>query len=433
MESVKLRVPIEDVVRERVPELKRTGSLLAACCPFHEERTPSFKVDPRRGTWHCFGACGTGGDALSFVQQFDGVSFPDALEMLAARAGVEVPDGWRKKRRQADDRNKPLYSVLERAEKAYRRYFAGEPGAAARAYLEGRGLEPTTLEAFGVGFAPPRGNPLLEAGRNESRETLRALEAAGLVRNSDGRSYDFFRGRLTIPIRDLEGRTVGFGARRLDDDAGGPKYVNTPETPVFHKGRLVYGLDRALPAVRRARHLFLVEGYTDVMAAHQVGLGNVAAVLGTATTDDHAGLIRRTGARRVSLVFDGDDAGRRATLRALAGLLPLAIEIDVVRLPGGQDPCDLLVKNGANGITDLLDGASPWLDFCIDGLRDKTGAELSEGVDELLRLVQRLAKPVYRDSCLRTIAQELELSADAIREQAKTLPGRRPQRPRDEQ
>jgi DNA primase len=424
VESVKLRVPIEDAVRERVPELKRAGALLVACCPFHDEKTPSFKVDPRRGTWRCFGACGTGGDALSFVQQFDGVSFQDALELLAARGGIEMPEGWRGRRREDRSRFEPLFAALERAEAFYRRVLNGVEGAAARSYLESRGLEPATLEAFGVGFSPARGSAILDAGRSEGKRTLDALEASGLVRTSEGRSYDFFRGRLMIPIRDIDGRTVGFGARQLDD-SGGPKYVNTPETALFHKGRLIYGLDRALPHTRRDRHLILVEGYTDVMAAHQVGLSNVVAVLGTSTTEEHAGLVRRTGARRVSLLFDGDDAGRRATLGALAGLLPLALELDVVRLPGGQDPCDLLVREGASGLTERLANATEWLEFGIGGLEGLSGAALSEGVDELLRLVGRIKKPVHRESCMRTIAERLELSAEAVRMQARTLGGRR--------
>jgi len=425
IEGVKLRVPVEDAVRERVPELKRAGALFTACCPFHDERTPSFKVDPRRGTWRCYGACGTGGDVLSFVQRFDGLSFMESLEVLAQQAGLEMPKN-KGKRSGDNSRYEKLYNALERAERFYGKLLAGEAGTAARAYLEERGLGSATIDAFGIGLSPMSGNPLFEFGQREGKELLSALMEAGLVRKTDDRSYDFFHGRLMIPIRDARGRTVGFGGRRLDDRKDSPKYVNTAETPVFHKGRLIYGLDRATKAIRKTRHLVLVEGYTDVMAAHQEGFGHVAAVLGTSTTEDHAGLIRRTGARRVTLVFDGDEAGRRATFRALDGLLPLQLELDVLRLPAGTDPCDLFIKEGAAAFEKLLEGTFDWLGFALDGLKGQSEAKLSDGVDQVLRLVQRLPKPVHRESCLTRISEVLELSAEAVRLQARGLVGRRP-------
>ncbi len=426
METVKLRIPIEDAVRERVKDLRRSGVLLETCCPFHDEKTPSFKVDPRRGTWHCYGACGAGGDVLSFVQRFDGVSFSEALDLLATRAGVELPRDWQAARTGEDrSRYEPLFGALGEAQEIYQRFLRGADGAEARTYLERRGLVAQTVEAFGLGLAPDRGNPLTDRARRAGRRAVEAFVAAGLVRTSEGRSYDFFRGRLMIPIRDEKGRIVGFGGRKLTDDPEGPKYVNTPETPLFHKGRLIYGLDRALASVRRERHLFLVEGYTDVMAAHQVGLGNVVAVLGTSTTEDHAALVRRTGARRVTLVFDGDEAGRRASLRALAGLLALPIEIDVLRLPVGEDPCDILVREGAGGLTGRMEGALGWLAFAASGVKGTTGVEFSEGVDEILRLVQVLPKPVQRAESVSTLAHLLDLPAEAVRLQAKGLHVRR--------
>ena len=358
-------------------------------------------------------------------QRFDGLGFSDALENLASQAGVELPARWAGKRAQDTSRYERLHDALERAEKYYGRILAGDSGASARRYLEERGIERTTIEAFGLGLSPAEGNPLLEVGRREGRELASALVESGLVRNGEGRSYDFFHGRLMIPIRDGRGRTVGFGARLLGDSSKAPKYVNTPETPVFHKGRLIYGLDRAIESVRRTRHMILVEGYTDVMAAHQVGFGHVAAILGTSTTEDHAALVRRTGARRVTLVFDGDEAGRRATFRALAGLLPLQLELDVLRLPGGQDPCDLFVSEGAAGFEERLGDTLGWLDFALEGLASQTGRALSDGVDEVLRLVLRLPKPVHRESSMARISEVLELPADAIRMQARDLVGRR--------
>jgi DNA primase len=425
IDAIKLRAPIEDVVRERVPALRKSGALWVACCPFHDERTPSFKVDPRRGTWHCFGACGTGGDPISFVQRFDNVEFWDALEILAARTGVELPRRGHGSGESAGvDRD--VYAVLEHATRFYRGEMRTTEGQAAQRYMRSRGLTDLTSEAFGVGYAPSNGNAFVQASRAAGL-VPELCEKAGLVRRTDqGRPYDFFRGRLMIPIRDLQGRTVGFGARRLsDEDESGPKYVNTAETELFHKGRLVYALDRALPEVRKSGRIVLVEGYTDVMAAHQCGVATVVAVLGTSTTDDHAALIRRTGARKISLVFDGDEAGRKAAYKALHGLLPLEVEIEVVSLPGGDDPCDLLVREGAQAFLAQLEMAQSWFDFLLGGLRDKSGPDLSREADRVLELLTRLAKPVHRDARIAELSAALRMPVDTLREQYHDLPATR--------
>jgi DNA primase len=424
IEAVKLRAPVEDVVRERVPGLKKSGNGWVACCPFHEERTPSFRVDPRRGTWHCFGACGTGGDQIGFLQRIDNLPFLEALEILAARTGVELP---RRARRGGNPGDPPgreereeeaVRSVLERALVFFRRELATPEGARAANYLRERGLSTTTAERFDIGYAPAHGQALVTTLRDAGIDLAPAL-AAGLVRRTDeGRAYDFFRGRLVIPIRDERGRPVGFGARRLrDEDAAGPKYVNTEETAIFHKGRLVYALDRALPRIRSEGRIVLVEGYTDVMAAHQHGFENVVAVLGTATTEDHAALIRRTGARRATLVFDGDEAGSKAVGRALHGLLPLEIEIDVVALSGGVDPCDLLIRDGAEGFRAHLDLARGWFEHVCQGLASRSGVALSREVDRVLELLARVRTPVHRESLLKELAARLDLPADSLREQ----------------
>lgn len=437
IEAIKLRAPIEDVVRERVPTLRKTGALWVACCPFHEEKTPSFKVDPRRGTWHCFGACGAGGDQISFLERLDNLGFMDALEILAGRTGVELPrrGGPGAASRGPDPERESTREVLALAVPFYRRGLASAEGARATRYLKERGLTTAVVDSFGVGYAPASGQAFVDELRARGLTLEQAL-AAGLVRQNDqGRPYDFFRGRLMIPIRDHQGHVVGFGARRLDDDdASGPKYVNTAETPLFHKGRLIYALDRALAHVRKGGHIILVEGYTDVMAAHQVGLETVVAVLGTATTDEHAGLIRKTGARRISLVFDGDEAGRKAAYKALHGLLPLEVEIDVVSLKGGDDPCDLLVREGAEPFRAELELARHWFEFLMEGLTRLKGAELSREVDRVLELLARLSKPVHRESLLTEMARRLGLPAESLREQWRSLRGdaRHPRHQRSE-
>ncbi len=429
IEAIKLRAPIEDVVRERVSSLKKAGALWVACCPFHDEKTPSFKVDPRRGTWHCFGSCASGGDQISFIERADNLSFLDALEILAARTGVELPKAARQ-RGAGDDARDAEYreslALLERAQAFYATQLDTPEGQSAARYLTERGLTPATSQSFGVGYAPASGQAFVEFARRHDIPIARA-EAVGLARRNDqGRPYDFFRGRLMIPIRDVKGQTVGFGARRLaDDDASGPKYVNSQETAFFHKGRLVYALDRAISAVRKSGHLVLVEGYTDVMAAHQAGVTTVVAVLGTSTTDEHAALVRKTGARRISLVFDGDEAGHKAAARALHGLLPLDVEIDVVSLTGGQDPCDLLIREGAAAFAAHLELARGWFDHVTDALATQRGVDLSRSVDRVLELLSRLSKPVHRESLAAELARRIDVPVEALREQWRAQHGGR--------
>jgi DNA primase len=415
---------VEDVVREYVPSLKKSGPLWVACCPFHEEKTPSFKVDPRRGTWHCFGACSTGGDQLEFVQRFTGVGFLEAAEILAARTGVELP----RKRGPKRDRDEHAgeLEALERATRYFEKTLRSDEGRETREYLARRGLSEETVRAFRLGHAPAQGRALVSDAR-KAGVAFEVLERAGLARRNDrGHAYDFFRGRLTIPIRDLEGRVVGFGARCLRDEPGVPKYINSAETPLFQKGRLIYGLDRAIPEARRSGRLLLVEGYTDVMAAHQAGMTNVVAVLGTATTEDHTRLIRRAGARKVGLLFDGDAAGRKAAFKALHGLLPLEIELQVVTLPAGVDPCELLESGGREELERLVEEAPGWFDFAAAGLEGLRGAALSQELGEVLQLLPRLPKPVLRDAMLLELARRTGIADGTLREELAR--GRAPRR-----
>jgi len=423
IEAVKLRNPIEDVVRERVPTLRRAGALWQACCPFHEERTPSFKVDPRRGTWRCYGACNDGGDQIKFVQRAYNIEFFEALRMLASRAGIVLPE--REDRGPKVDED-PLFDVMRRAEAFYRGQLRRPAGEAALAYVRGRGLSDATIDAFGVGFAPASRSALCDAAAAVGVPVERLVEL-GLARLDDaGRPRDFFRGRVMFPVRDIKGRTVGFGARRLsDDDTSGPKYINTPQTPLFHKGRVIYALDMALEHIRRSGHMILVEGYTDVMAAHQAGLRTVTAVLGTATTRDHAGLVRRSGARRISLLFDGDDAGRKATLRALDGLLPLDVAIDIVRLTGVKDPCDLLVSEGRAPLEEHLAHATDWFAFLTEWVASLSGEARWKAIDQVLALLWRLPRAIVRDERAAELARAIDVPTESVREQMNALPERR--------
>ncbi|HIF40201.1 MAG TPA: DNA primase [Planctomycetes bacterium] len=420
IDEVKLRSAVEEVVREYVPDLKKAGRLWEACCPFHDEKTPSFKVDPAKQTWRCYGACGEGGDVLSFVQKSQNLGFTDALELLAAQAGVEIPKSrGRRAERGEDD---PGMAALACADEFFQRKLQGSEGRMAREYLASRGMGENTIKAFGLGWAPSNRQELVrlarqEAGRGHAGDPCAAWVQAGVLRRGDdGGEYSFFRERLVIPIRDLKGRTIGFGARRLsDNEKAGPKYINSSESDYFHKGRVIYALDRAIDYVRKGRHLILVEGYTDVMAAHQVGLNTVCAVLGTSTTETHAGLVRKSGARRVTLVFDGDDAGRKAAWRALDGLLPLDIDLEVAVLPSGMDPADLC-SEGSEAFTAQLDQAQEWFDFLTQGLGEMKGKEQAHAVDDVLRLLERLTKPVHRSSLHAQLAERLAMPLSTILE-----------------
>ncbi len=438
VEQIKLRSPIETIVGERVSELRSRGALLWARCPFHDERTPSFAVDPRKGIWHCYGACGEGGDVIRFVERFDGLTFIDALRLLARGAGIEVPARRFQAGERADEeRLEACYEILRRAAVLYARAFRSDEGREAREYARSRGLDDETLELFEVGWAPRDGNPLLEAATRAGVQRERLLDT-GLVKcGEDGRVYDFFRGRWMVPIRDRLGRTVGFGGRLLPRDEArekaAAKYVNTPETLLFHKSRLIFGLDLAAESVRKEKHLVLVEGYTDVMAAHQAGQRNVTAVLGTATTDDHAALVRRSGARRITLLFDADAAGNKASTRALVGLLSLGLELRVATLPPGKDPCDVLVAPGGERVfVDALEQAQDWFSWSLGKLQGLAPALLASAVDELFLLLARLPKPVERSARLTELAQHLGLPETDVRAQWHEHERRsgRPARPR---
>lgn len=425
IEEIKLRAPIESIVGETV-ELKQKGRDLWGCCPFHEERTPSFKVDPRAGSWYCFGACRKGGDVIAFVQERGQMTFMDALSLLSAQTGVDLPRTKPLRTREND----PGLAALSFAESMFREELTRPEGREAREYLKSRGFDQNVIEAFGLGWAPRSGQVLIERAKRAG-VSAEALVETGLARRSDrnGDLYSFFRGRLMIPIRTERGTTVAFGGRVVGD-ADGPKYVNTGETSYFHKGRLIYALDRALDAVRRGGHLVLVEGYTDVMAAHAAGLPQVGAVLGTATTEAHAALVRRAGARRVSLVFDGDEAGRRAAWRGLEGLLHLDLTLEVVPMPEGEDPADLLMgPKGVEAFTARLETSLSWFDFLVETVEAKRpeGARaLALEVDRALELIRRLPRPVEVDGAVVDLAGRLGIPVDTIRAQFRAMEGRRP-------
>jgi len=391
-------------------ELRRASSTrLEGLCPFHDERTPSFGIDPVQKVYHCFG-CGEGGDLFKFVQETEGVTFPEAIELLADRYGIELEreeeDPREAERRRRHDE---LFALLERTAAFYVRYLWGSDEAApAREYLLGRGLEEEVLRRFRVGFAPGAGDVVLR--RSGARPE--ALAAVGLA----ARGRDLFRGRITFPLCDPRGRVRGFGARQLGEGRG-PKYLNTPENDVFHKRRQLYGADLARAPAAKAGRVIVAEGYTDVIALHQAGLANTVAVMGTSLTEEQVGELGRL-APTVLLALDADAAGHAAMLRAAKVAEGRKLELRVVRLPPGQDPADLVRSEGADGLRARVEASVPFVRFRVERALangDLASAEGKDAVlDELRPVITHVAPGKLRDSLIEQIVEKLDLTVAQV-------------------
>ena len=407
------RVDIVEVVDRRVT-LKKAGKNYQACCPFHQEKTPSFSVQPERQFFYCFG-CGAGGNAVGFVMKFHNLGFPEAVETLARDAGMEVPrqESPADARRGAEHR--ALRDCLEQASKFYQRQLRQHPGRdRAVNWCKSRGISGLIAREFQLGYAPPGWENLVQAlGPDEAARGN--LQKAGLViardpgkQDDTNRSpvYDRFRDRVVFPIRDSRGRTVGFGGRVLDD--GTPKYLNSPETPVFHKGRELYGLYEARKS--KAGKLMLVEGYMDVIVLAQAGIRNAVATLGTSTSESQLQRMFRQ-APEIVFCFDGDEAGRKAAWRALEIALPLMADGKSARflfLPEGEDPDSMVRKLGAEKFQELVDAAKPLENFFFDHLNEGLRADTIEGKAALssraMPLIRKLPEGVYRQLMIDQLA-----------------------------
>lgn len=357
LDELRARTLLSAVIAPSV-KLTKAGREFKACCPFHNEKTPSFYVNDEKGFYHCFG-CQAHGDAIRFLTDAKGMPFMDAVKELASKAGMEVPAPDPRFREQAD-RSNDLTEVMAAAQKWFAEQLSGPEGGAAREYLHRRGIKPLTVERFGMGLAPPGRNNLKRALSSLGEDKL--VDTGMLIRPDEGETYDRFRGRLMIPIRDVRGRVIGFGGRILSE--GEPKYLNSPETVLFDKGRTLYNLDRAGPASRQAKRVIVVEGYMDVIALDQAGIAEVVAPNGTALTDAQLERLWRLDAAPI-LCFDGDNAGQKASVRAALRALPhLAPErtLRFVALPAGQDPDDLIRSGGRTAIEVLFEQPEPLVD-----------------------------------------------------------------------
>lgn len=420
VQQIKDRLGIVEIVSTYL-KLEKAGANWKAPCPFHQEKTPSFFVSPARGTYHCFG-CNRGGDIVSFVQEIEGLDFLGALKVLAERAGVTLD----RQPTKVDPEREALLAACAAADRFYRERLAAAP--AARDYLRERGLSEETAGAWGLGFAPDGWRNLAEElGRQGYSEAT--LEKAGLVVRStkpgaSGRCYDRFRSRIMFPLFDSSGRVVGFSGRAFPV-SGQPegvgatppaKYLNSPQTPIYDKSRLLYGLDRAKPAIRRDERAILVEGQFDLLLAHQAGWTNAVAVSGTALTVQHLELLQRFTSR-ITMAFDGDQAGLAAASRAISLGLSLGLEIKIVRLPAGRDPAELILKEPATWER-CLGEATHVIDFLLGLAREKFSdrRELAHEIQATVYpYVAKLAERIDQAHFINRIAELTDLAETVIR------------------
>jgi DNA primase len=402
------RADIVEIVGRRV-QLKKAGREFKACCPFHDEKTPSFTVSPGKGFYHCFG-CGAHGTAVGFLMEYDHMSFVEAIESLANSMGVAVPRSESDKPARRYDE---LFSLMDSIARYWQAAMKDAPLAAE--YLKNRGVDGPTAKRFSIGYAPDGWSNVLDKF-GKSNEAIERLLATGLIiRKDNGQHYDRFRDRIMFPIRDTRGRTIGFGGRALGD--GEPKYLNSPETILFHKGRELYGLYEARQALRNIERLVVVEGYMDVVALARHGIDFSVATLGTATTGEHLNLLFRL-TDNVYFSFDGDRAGKAAAWRALENALPQVREgrqIRFVFLPEGQDPDSFVNEKGADAFVAALDNGIALSEFLIGELSSQVDMQTVDGrarLAELARpLVNRIPVGVYRELLIESLAAAVGLTA----------------------
>ncbi len=397
--AVRERSPIDEVVGEYLQLKNAGGGSLKGLCPFHEEKTPSFNVTPARGLFYCF-SCAEGGDAIKFVQKIDGLSFVEAVERLAGRAGIDLryeQGGYVPGQEQSQRRR--LIDAHRAAAEFYAERLGGSDAAHARAFLAERGFELADVQRFGVGYSPKAWEDLTRHLRGRGF-TDADLISAGLAREGNRGTRDRFRGRLMWPIRDLSGDVIAFGARKLDADDDGPKYLNTPETSLFRKSTVLYGADLAKREIAQRRQAVIVEGYTDVMACHLAGVPTAVATCGTSFGEDHIKVLRRlimdsdTFMGEIIFTFDGDAAGQRAALRAFGAEGRFATQTYVTVQPDGLDPCDLRLAHGDLAVRDLIAQRVPLYEFAIKGVLGHHDLNTTEGqlaaLDEAAPIVAKI-------------------------------------------
>jgi DNA primase len=431
---VRERSPIDDVIRDHVTLRSAGGGSLKGLCPFHDEKTPSFHVTPSRGFYHCF-SCQEGGDVITFVQKIEGVGFAEAVERLAGRFGVELrydDDGGRGSQpRRPPGQRARLVEANRLAAEFYADQLLSQDATVGRAFLTERGFDRSHADQFGIGFAPRSGDALYKHLRQKGFSN-EELTVAGLVGTSGRGPYDRFRGRLLWPIRELSGDVVGFGARRIfDDDRIDAKYLNTPETPLYKKSQVLYGVDLARREIARASQAVVVEGYTDVMACHLAGVSTAVATCGTAFGDEHGRILRRIMGDHedfpgeVIFTFDGDEAGQKAALRAFEGDQQFIGQTYVAIEPGGRDPCDLRIADGDAAVRELVARRVPLYRFVLSSVLARYdlyagGAGIDESVRiDAIRDAARLVSSVRDKSKVEGFVRELAAMVGGDRDEVR--------------
>lgn len=428
VEEVKMHSDVVDVIGSYL-QLKRAGQTFKACCPFHKEKTPSFNVNPQRQIYHCFG-CGAGGDVIRFVQEYEKVDFMTALRMLAEKAGITL-DFDRQARGNGPNKNR-LYEMHEAAAMFFHKQLlespAGQPG---REYLAGRQLADETVKEFLIGYIPEGWNALRDHLRTKGYDQ-KELELSGLVVESQkkpGNFYDRFRDRLMFPIGDQLGRIIGFSGRAISSDYMGGKYVNSPETPLFRKSRVLFALDKARKAIADSHTALIVEGQIDAIRCHEAGIKNVVASQGTALTPEHARLLSRY-ADEVVFILDADEAGENAALKSIEAFLSEELNVRVCSLPEGEDPDSLIKNSGAAPFEQLVAGAPDAIDFQINVLSSReditNNAGLMRVVKEIQQTLSLIKSSVLRDKMTERAAERLGISAAALSKDVRTEARNRP-------
>ena len=433
IDEIAARSDLVDIVLGYVPNLKQAGSRWKGCCPFHQEKTPSFIVNPDSNTFHCFG-CGVGGNVFKFVMMIENLDFPSAVQTLARKYNVTIPepDPYRGGGKYAASGNENynlrerLFLLHEKLAAWYAAWLKNNPDSKAAAYFRSREMDPAFALRFQIGAAPDSWDAAMNWALHEGF-ILDELKAAHLVSESQkvqGKFFDFFRNRLIFPIWNEQGRVVGFSARQIDKEQGGGKYVNSVESPIFKKGRILYGLNFARPDIPKKGSVILCEGQMDVIAMHTAGCTNAVAPQGTAFGDDQAAILRRY-TDTVLLATDADSAGFKAVLKDAAILLPRGFHLKVVSFPGGKDPDELLHKSGPEAVREAVDQAADFFEFLFRRTASEQDSSTPDGkvriAEQLLQYIRLLESEVARDSYLNWLAEKLGLTPDALETELKHL------------
>jgi len=420
--QVRAAVDIVDVVGEYV-QLKKSGRAFLGLCPFHSEKTPSFNVNAERQFFHCFG-CGAGGDVFSFLMKMEQLTFPEALHKLAERAGIALPQPQQEEEPPEQTAKQSMYEAHQLVAKLYHYILLETPyGTEAKKYLKKRGLSEETIAEYQIGFAPDTWDFVTQFLQKRGFSLDRMVEAGLLAKSDNGRIFDRFRGRVMFPIHNSQGKVIGFGGRSLDGSQ--PKYLNSPESPLFSKSSTIFNLHRARPFIRKRKQVILFEGYLDVVSAWQAGFPQGVATLGTALTEQQARILRRN-VDSVVICYDGDTAGQEATAKAISALQQAGCTVRIAPLPQGTDPDDFIRQHGADAFSQqVLLQAMPVTAFRLKHLRaqhviqDKT--DEARYIEQALSIIAELDSAVERELYERQLAEDFSLSLDALKQEARRV------------